>query len=116
VHAFGEMELTVRAAEALLREAAAAIDAARADLTEQTAGQASLAVAAARAATTHAALEAGSRLFEVAGTRSAAAGLGLDRHWRNARTHTLHDPATWKIQRLGQWALDGTLPPNHGQL
>ena len=116
VHAFGEMELAVRAAEALLTEAAAAVDAARADLTGQTAGQASLAVAAARAATTHAALEAGSRLFEVAGTRSAAAGLGLDRHWRNARTHTLHDPAAWKIQHLGRWAVDGTPPPNHGQV
>jgi len=116
VHAFGEMELAVRAAEALLREAAAAVDLADADLTEQSAGHASLAVAAARAATTSAALEAGTRLFEVAGTRSAAASLRLDRHWRNARTHTLHDPAAWKVQRLGQWAVDGTLPPNHGQL
>jgi SfnB family sulfur acquisition oxidoreductase len=116
VHAFGEMELSVRAAEALLREAAAAVDRADAQLTEHSAGHASLAVAAARAATTNAALEAGTRLFEVAGTRSAAADLRLDRHWRNARTHTLHDPAGWKIQRLGQWAVDGTLPPNHGQL
>jgi SfnB family sulfur acquisition oxidoreductase len=116
VHAFGEMELAVRSAEALVREAAAAVDRADADLTEQTAGEASLAVAAARASTTQAALEAATRLFEVAGTRSAAAGLGLDRHWRNARTHTLHDPASWKIQRLGQWAVDGTFPPNHAQL
>jgi SfnB family sulfur acquisition oxidoreductase len=116
VHAFGAMEVAVRAAEALLREAAAAVDRADADLTEQSAGHASLAVAAARATTTSAALEASTRLFEVAGTRSAAANLRLDRHWRNARTHTLHDPAAWKIQRLGQWAIDGTLPPNHGQL
>ena len=116
IHAFGEMELAVRAAEALLKEAAAAVDRADADLTEQSAGHASLAVAAARAATTSAALEASTRLFEVAGTRSAAANLRLDRHWRNARTHTLHDPAAWKIQRLGRWAIDGTLPPNHGQL
>jgi len=116
IHAFGELELAVRAAEALLREAAAAVDRADADLSEQSAGHASLAVAAARAATTSAALEAGSRLFEVAGTRSAAAHLRLDRHWRNARTHTLHDPAGWKVQRLGRWAIDGTLPPNHGQL
>jgi SfnB family sulfur acquisition oxidoreductase len=116
VRAFGEMELTVRGAEALLAEAARAVDRADADLTAATTTAASLAVAAARAATTHAAVEAGSRLFEVAGTRSAAAGLGLDRHWRNARTHTLHDPAAWKIQHLGRWAVDGTPPPNHGQV
>jgi SfnB family sulfur acquisition oxidoreductase len=116
IHAFGEVELAVRGAEALLREAATAVDDADADLTEESAGHASLAVAAARAATTSAALAAGTRLFEVAGTRSAAAGLGLDRHWRNARTHTLHDPAAWKVQRLGRWAVDGTFPPNHAQL
>ena len=57
-----------------------------------------------------------SRLFEVAGTRSALSTLNLDRHWRNARTHTLHDPAAWKVQHLGRHALDGTPPPNHAQL
>ena len=116
VHAFGELELAVRGGEALLGEAARAIDAANADLTVESVAAASLAVAAARAATTSASLAAGSRLFEVAGTRSAAATLNLDRHWRNARTHTLHDPAAWKVQHLGQWALNRTPPPNHGQL
>jgi SfnB family sulfur acquisition oxidoreductase len=116
VHAFGEIELAVRAAEALLEVAARTVEAANANLTTHTAAAASLAVAAARAATTHAALEASNRLFEVAGTRSAAAGLGLDRHWRNARTHTLHDAAAWKVHHLGRWAVNGTTPPRHGQL
>ena len=61
-------------------------------------------------------LEAGTRLFEVSGTRAALDSLNLHRHWRNARTHTLHDPAAWKVRHLGRWALDGQLPPNHGQL
>jgi SfnB family sulfur acquisition oxidoreductase len=116
IHAFGEIELAVRGAEALVAEAARAIDRADAGLTAESAAAASLAVAAARASTTHAALEASGRLFEVAGTRSVAGGLGLDRHWRNARTHTLHDPAAWKVQHLGRWAVDGTPPPNHGQV
>jgi alkylation response protein AidB-like acyl-CoA dehydrogenase len=116
IHAFGELELAVRAAEALLKEAAEAIDRANAQLNADSAGAASLAVATARAAAAGAAVEAGSRLFEVGGTRSAAAHLNLDRHWRNARTHTLHDPAAWKVQHLGRWAIDGVLPPNHGQL
>ncbi|MGZ6754045.1 MAG: SfnB family sulfur acquisition oxidoreductase [Nocardioides sp.] len=116
VHAFGEMELQVRAAEALLGEAGRAVDRADADLTEETAALASLAVAAARASSSQAAVAVSSRLFEVAGTRSALASLNLDRHWRNARTHTLHDPEAWKVQHLGRHALDGTPPPNHGQL
>lgn len=116
VRAFGEMELACRGAEALLAEAARTIDAANADLTEETAGAASLAVAAARAATTTAAVEVSSRLFEVSGTRSVVGSACLDRHWRNARTHTLHDPAAWKVQHLGRWAVDGVLPPRHGQL
>jgi SfnB family sulfur acquisition oxidoreductase len=116
VHAFGQMELEVRSAEALLAEAGLAVEQADRDLSAQTAGEASLAVAAARASSTRAAVEVGSRMFEVAGTRSALASLNLDRHWRNARTHTLHDPASWKVQHLGRYAVDGTLPPNHGQL
>lgn len=116
VQAFGEVELQVRAAEALVAEAGRAVDRARADLTAATAAEASLAVAAARASTTAASLEASSRLFEVAGTRSALRGLDLDRHWRNARTHTLHDPAAWKVHHLGRHAIDGTPPPNHGQI
>jgi len=116
VHALGEMELGVRASEALLREAARAVDAANADLTADTAASASLAVAASRAHSAQVSVDVSSRLFEVAGTRSALDTLNLDRHWRNARTHTLHDPAAWKVQHLGRNALDGTPPPNHGQL
>lgn len=116
VQALGQMEVAVRGAEALLREAARAVDVANADLTAETTGAASLAVAASRASSTSASVEVTSRLFEVSGTRSALGALNLDRHWRNARTHTLHDPAAWKVQHLGRWVVDRTLPPNHGQL
>lgn len=116
VQALGRMELDVRASEALLREAGRAVDRANADLDAGSAAAASLAVAAARAHSAHVSVEVSSRLFEVAGTRSALDTLNLDRHWRNARTHTLHDPAAWKVQHLGRHVLDGTPPPNHGQL
>lgn len=116
VQTFGELELAVRSAEALLAVAARAVDAANGNLTAETSGGASLALAAARVATSRAAVEASGRLFEVAGTRSALASLNLDRHWRNARTHTLHDPAAWKVQHLGRWAVDAVLPPSSGQI
>lgn len=116
VHAFGEMELAVRSAEALLAEAGRRVDEADADLTAESAAEASLAVAAARASTAQVSVDVSSRLLEVSGTRAALSTTNLDRHWRNARTHTLHDPAAWKVHHLGRWAVDGTQPPRHGQL
>ncbi|WP_242909430.1 SfnB family sulfur acquisition oxidoreductase [Actinomadura terrae] len=112
----GELEITVRAAEALLREAAEAIDAAERDPSADATAQASIATAAAKVATGRAALDAASTLFELGGTRSAAGALNLSRHWRDARTHTLHDPERWKVQHIGRWLLTGTPPPRHGQL
>jgi SfnB family sulfur acquisition oxidoreductase len=116
VQAFGEMELAVRSAEALLAEAARRVDEADADLTEASAAEASLAVAAARASTAKVSVDVTSRLLEVSGARAALTSTNLARHWRNARTHTLHDPAAWKVQHLGRWAVDGTPPPRHGQI
>jgi alkylation response protein AidB-like acyl-CoA dehydrogenase len=110
------MELAVRSAEALLAEAARRVDEADADLTEASAAKASLAVAAARASTAKVSVDVTSRLLEVSGARSALTSTNLDRHWRNARTHTLHDPAAWKVHHLGRWAVDRTPPPRHGQI
>ncbi|MGW6920492.1 SfnB family sulfur acquisition oxidoreductase [Streptomyces sp. NPDC054950] len=116
IQRFGELDLEVRASRALLREAARSVDAARADLTDDTAAEASLAVAAAKVQAARAAVEVSSALFEVSGTRSALRSLNLHRHWRDARTHTLHDPTRWKIQHLGRFVLNGTRPPRHGLL
>ncbi|MFJ4787404.1 SfnB family sulfur acquisition oxidoreductase [Streptomyces sp. NPDC088794] len=116
IQRFGELALQVRSAEALLREAARAVDAARADLTDDTAAEASVAVAAAKVQAAQAAVEVAGALFEVAGTRSALNSLNLHRHWRDARTHTLHDPTRWKIQHIGRYVLNGTRPPRHGLL
>lgn len=116
IQRFGELSLRVRASDALLAEAARAVDRAEADLTDDSAAEASLAVAAAKVVAAEAAVETGSALFEVAGTRAALDSLNLHRHWRDARTHTLHDPTRWKVQHLGRWALNGTRPPRHGLL
>lgn len=114
VQRFGELEITVRAAEALLAAAASTVDSAAADLGERTAAAASIAVATAKVAADRAAIEVTNALFEVSGTRSALDSLNLHRHWRNARTHTLHDPVRWKVQHVGRYALTGTPPPRHG--
>ncbi len=112
----GELAIQVAAAEALLVAAGRAVDEARADLTDDSAGRASIAVATAKAYVDPVAVAAGSAVFELGGTRSSLDHLNLHRHWRNARTHTLHDPARWKIQHIGRYVLSGQLPPRHGLL
>ncbi|WKG05813.1 SfnB family sulfur acquisition oxidoreductase [Mycolicibacterium sp. HK-90] len=116
VQVAGELTVTVRAAQALLAEAARQVDTARADLTEDSAAAASIAVAVAKVAAARAAVDAGSALFEFGGTRSASASGNLSRYWRDARTHTLHDATRWKIRHIGNYTLAGTKPPRHGQL
>jgi SfnB family sulfur acquisition oxidoreductase len=114
IQRFGELTVQVRAAEALLAEAGRAIDAARVGLTDDSAAAASIAVAVAKAVADRAAIEVTSALFELGGTRSSLDPLNLHRHWRNARTHTLHDPVRWKLQHIGRYELNGTRPPRHG--
>jgi SfnB family sulfur acquisition oxidoreductase len=112
----GELVVTVRGARALLAEAAREVDSARANPTAETTAAASIAVAVAKVAAVRASLEASAALFDLGGTRSASASGNLSRYWRDARTHTLHDPVRWKIQHVGRYALSGTKPPRHGQI
>ncbi len=114
IQRFGELTVTVRAAEAALTAAATAVDAAFAAPGPESAAEASLAVATAKVLADRAATETPSALFEVSGTRSAAADLGLDRFWRDARTHTLHDPVRYKVAHLGRNTVGGIAPPLHG--
>jgi SfnB family sulfur acquisition oxidoreductase len=116
IQRIGELALQTKASEALLREAARAIDTAGAGLTDDTAAEASIAVASAKVHAAQAAVDVASGLFEVSGTRSALGFLNLHRHWRDARTHTLHDPPRWKLQHIGRYVLNGTRPPRHGLL
>ncbi|WP_283206843.1 acyl-CoA dehydrogenase family protein, partial [Methylorubrum podarium] len=90
-----------------------AIDAAVANPTPESVAAAQIATAEAKVLTTEVALAAANTLFELAGTRSTLAEHNLDRHWRNARTHTLHDPVRWKIAIVGNHALNGVNPPLH---
>jgi SfnB family sulfur acquisition oxidoreductase len=113
----GELAIGVRAAQALLGEAGRTIDAVqRQGVDEAGSARASIAVATAKAFADRVSVETAGALFELAGTRSAADELNLHRHWRNARTHTLHDPVRWKLQHIGRYTLNGTPPPQHGQL
>jgi SfnB family sulfur acquisition oxidoreductase len=110
----GKLKLELHAAEALLRKAGRVLDeiAAR-PITEQSAARASIVVAEAKVLTTEIALQASEKLFELAGSRATLAEFNLDRHWRNARVHTLHDPVRWKVHAVGAYHLNGALPARH---
>jgi SfnB family sulfur acquisition oxidoreductase len=109
----GDIQLRLHAAEALLERAADAIDQALAQPSEASVALASIRTAEAKILTTEVALQASNKLFELAGTRSTLEELGLDRHWRNARVHTLHDPVRWKYHILGNYYLNGIDPARH---
>jgi len=110
---YGEMRLELVAARLLADAAANTLDSAwqrGEDISAEERGEAALAIAAAKVASTRASLSVSSRIFEVMGARSTAAQLRLDRFFRNARTHTLHDPVDYKLKELGEWELNGKLP------
>jgi SfnB family sulfur acquisition oxidoreductase len=114
IQQFGRLAVKLSAAEELLGKAGRTLDAAGRNINADAAAEASLAVAAAKAFGGDVAIEIANELFGLAGTRSADDRHNLHRHWRNARTHTLHDPNRWKYQHVGNFFLNGVRPPNHG--
>jgi SfnB family sulfur acquisition oxidoreductase len=112
----GELHVGLHAAEEILRLSGRAVDAVLATPNFDTLAAASVAVAEAKVLTTEIALAATNKLFELSGTTSTLAEWNLDRHWRNARTHTLHDPVRWKPFAIGNFVLNEVRPPRNGAL
>jgi SfnB family sulfur acquisition oxidoreductase len=113
---FGKLSVRLYAAEALLNRAGVFVDRAQADSNAANVAAASIAVAEARAISTEISLAASSTLFELAGSQATLAENGLDRHWRNARVHTLHDPVRWKYHAIGNYYLNEQNPPLRGTI
>jgi SfnB family sulfur acquisition oxidoreductase len=116
LHGFGKLSIRLHAAEALLERSGEYLDLAQAETTAENLAHASIAVAEARAISTEISLAASSTLFELAGSQATLAEHGLDRHWRNARVHTLHDPVRWKYHAIGNFYLNDVNPPRRGTL
>ena len=112
----GRIIADVRATELLLKQASQSIDLARPQPTVENIAKASLDVAKVRAHSTETALKASSKLIELAGSRGSQRADGLDRFWRNARVHTLHDASRWKYYFIANHLLNGVLPPRRGTL
>lgn len=113
IQQIGDLQIRLRAAEAVLDLAADKIQLAVDTPNEETVAEASIAVAEAKVLTTEVALLASNKLFELVGTRATLEEYNLDRHWRNARTHTLHDPVRWKYHAIGNYYLNDIKPARH---
>ncbi len=68
-------------------------------------------ISAAKILSTEVGLEVTSRVFELTSARATDRSLGLDRYWRDLRTHSLHDPVGYKRRYIGAWLLRGEPQP-----
>lgn len=114
----GELSSTASVARAAVLDAAAAIEAADASRVDGVPDAALAAEAQLRAAKVKVHLdavapEAATRLLELGGASAASRQRNLDRHWRNIRTITLHNPVAYKARVIGQHLLHDTpIPAN----
>ena len=112
-HRYGELRLLIRAGASVADDAARQLDAAFAlgdALEPRQRGELALSISEAKVLAHRAALEISSQFFELTGARATSEKLGLDRFWRNARVHTLHDPVDVKLRDIGRHALSGQVP------
>ncbi|WP_210583507.1 acyl-CoA dehydrogenase family protein [Streptomyces sp. GESEQ-35] len=112
--AYGELTVLTRAASALADQALEAVHGGLArgeDLTYDEYADISVLVAMAESAASRAAQESTARALDIIGARSTSSRLGLDRFWRNARTHTLYEPAAHRLRDVGDYFLNGAHPP-----
>ena len=107
----GEIQARVDAAAALQDVAYEKMDYARENLNPETRAYAALAMHKSKIMVVEAALKAGEGLFQMCGSASTLDKLNLGRHWRNARTLSLHDPIHYKQQVVGDYVISGRFPP-----
>jgi len=102
--------ITLHAAEAL-QAAFVAHQAADTEAEATANAEADLEVAQAQTVVSDLILDATATLFDALGASATLRSTGLDRHWRNARTITSHNPRVYKDRIVGDFAVNGTPHP-----
>ncbi|WP_043732854.1 acyl-CoA dehydrogenase family protein [Streptomyces zinciresistens] len=112
--AYGELAVCARAASALADQAVDALTRGLArgeDLDDDECAEIAVLASAAEAAASRAAQEITSRALEAVGASAALARHGLDRFWRDTRSHTLREPVAHRLREVGDYFLNGAHPP-----
>ncbi|GAA5005011.1 acyl-CoA dehydrogenase family protein [Acinetobacter puyangensis] len=113
----GEFAALADAAEALLDRSAAIYQQHLADiLDEDLQTKLILSVAATRYHSDAASLKISSEIFGLLGASSTLSKWNLDRFWRNARTHTTHDPIRWRLYHIGNYYLNDVPPGEYNSV
>lgn len=107
--AYAASVLTLAGAEALQR-AHEAEQTGDADLIQRALIDAEIETAQAQTIAIPLILEAATVLFDTLGASAVKADQGLDRHWRNARTLSSHNPVVYKHRIIGDFSVNGTPP------
>jgi alkylation response protein AidB-like acyl-CoA dehydrogenase len=109
-HAYAAGAVTLQASVALQRahEAALLRDPAAVEAANI---RAELEIAQAQTVVANLVLEATAQAFDALGASATLRSKGLDRHWRNARTISSHNPLVYKERIVGDFAVNRTLPP-----
>ncbi|MGR6968090.1 acyl-CoA dehydrogenase family protein [Streptomyces cynarae] len=110
---YGELAVATRAASALADQAVDVLLRGLAqgeDLDDEECAEIAVLASVAEAAASRAAQEITTRALDVVGVDAAATRHGFDRFWRNARTHTLREPAAPRLREIGEYFLNGAHP------
>ncbi|MET0179633.1 MAG: SfnB family sulfur acquisition oxidoreductase [Novosphingobium sp.] len=110
LHRLGQLSARFHAAEALLLRAAGRLDEAKPVLTAANTAVAAVEVGEAKAFAEEVSLAVASELFALLGSAATDEQLNFNRHWRNARTHTVHDANQWRYHASGNFLLNGRAP------
>ena len=110
---YGELAVVARAASALAEQGVDALLRGLAqgeDLDDEECAEITVLASVAEAAASRAAQEITNRALDVVGVDAPSTRHGFDRFWRNARTHTLREPAAHRLREIGDYFLNGAHP------
>ncbi|HEY9621786.1 MAG TPA: acyl-CoA dehydrogenase family protein [Crinalium sp.] len=116
----GQISANAFAAEAIVLAAADTLDhldtvrTQGEEIEAEAALKAALSAAKAKVVVDELALRSATLLFDVGGASSTKKSYNLDRHWRNSRTLSSHNPNPLKARAIGNYEINGTPLPTKG--
>jgi alkylation response protein AidB-like acyl-CoA dehydrogenase len=116
----GRLSAHAYAAGAIVHQAARALERAAAAVGGPDAlariAEAELEICQAQTVVSQLVLDETAALFDALGASATIRSTGLDRYWRNARTITSHNPRVYKDRIVGDFRVNGRIPPGQWRI